>query len=143
MSMKKVLCILASGLFMAVFSAKAVACPYDSPSSATTQQIIKIGGNASQIIGARAIASSDSKEQKYLAPKGTSAKRSKPAPPAKAAAAVALQADDDDWSYGGSCIHANGCTCYGPRSHRRTCGTNGDCHAHSGLVCTWGGMLTE
>jgi hypothetical protein len=143
MSMKKVVCILAIGLLMAVFSAKAVACPYDSPSSATKKQVVKIGGNTSQIIGAWAIASSDSKEEKYLAPKGTSAKRSKPAPAARAAATVALQADDDDWASGGGCIHANGCTCYGPRSHRRTCGSAGDCHAHSGLVCTWGAMLQE
>jgi hypothetical protein len=53
-----------------------------------------------------------------------------------AATTVTLQDDRWDLEYeGGSCIH--GCSCSGPRSHRRGCGMSGDCHAHEGLVCTW------
>ena len=47
--------------------------------------------------------------------------------------------DDDEPELMGSCIHNNGCTCSGPKSHKRGCGTEGDCHAHPGLICTWGG----
>jgi len=135
MSLKKVSCMFAIGMFMILFSVKAAsACAHHHLPVANNKHVGKTGEIAFQRIGIQATVSSNTRERRHLASKTVYAKLSKTVIPIRAATVV-LQDDDEAV---GSCIHSNGCTCRGHRSHTRTCGTQGDCHAHPGLICTWG-----
>ena len=137
MSLTKLLCMFSAGVFMILISATpSSACSHDHSTlpDSHVEQVNHRGETAVTSV-------SLSGDHKRIALKNHNDARGKV--PAKATVALAAVQDDDDFEYGGSCIHAGGCTCSGRRSHTRTCGTQGDCHAHSGLVCTWGGFMTE
>ena len=135
MFLKRFICMFATGVFVILMSATAsLACSRDH-SSGTESHVDRI----SHSLVAATVPMSPSTKQKQVAVKD----HSKVTVKAPIKATVTLTAVQGDEDYEGGCIHANGCTCTGRRSHTNTCGTQGDCHAHSGLTCTWGGVLSE
>ena len=145
MSMKQVICLLALGAFTTLASAtEAHACAKDHADIADVEHAAEAAHDHSLKVDASlgvdapaAAPASVAKGRKHTAAKGAAAEAPKSMLPTRAAVA-ALQDEEE-----GGCIHANGCDCRGRTSHRRTCGTQGDCHAHPGLVCTWGGMIFQ
>ncbi len=136
MSLKKLGCMFAVGVFMMLFSVTAAsACTHDHSALDIGEHV----GNTNHLVRSSTVSSNPIGEQKPVALKDNSAKQ--PKSPIRASAAMIAVQDDWEFEEEGSCIHGGGCTCSGPRSHRRGCGTNGDCHAHSGLICTWGGAF--
>lgn len=134
MALKKLCCMFAVGVFMMLVSVTVTsACPHDHSALNAGEHV----GNTNQRVKWSTISSNPAGEQKRVALKDHSARQ--PKSPIRANAALTALQDDDGPELEGSCIHGGGCTCSGPRSHRRGCGTQGDCHAHSGLICTWGG----
>ena len=134
MSLKKLCCMFAVGMFLMLFSVTAAsACAHDHSALRSGEHV----GNINHRAKSPTVSSNPIGEQKHIALKNPSAKQ--PKTPIRASAAMTTVQDDDgdDFGFAGSCIHGNGCTCSGPKSHKRGCGTNGDCHAHSGLTCTW------
>ena len=135
MFLNKLCCMLTVGVFMMLFSATAAsACAHDHSALGSAEHI----SNINHRVKSSTISSYPIEEQKSVALKDHSAKQLKS--PLRASAALTAVQDDDESDEGeGSCIHGGGCTCSGSKSHIRGCGTNGDCHAHPGLVCTWAG----
>jgi hypothetical protein len=137
MSLKKLCCMFAVGVFMMLFSVMAAsACTHDHSALGSGEHV----GDINHRVKSSTISSNPIGERKHVAIKDHSAKQ--PKSPIRANAAMTPVQDDDEPEFAGSCIHGNGCTCSGRRSHTRGCGTQGDCHAHSGLTCTWGGSVS-
>ena len=145
MSVKKFFWMFAIGACLSLCSAEtASACANDRLSHDTHEHAAQAAKSIPRRTVAPAVALHSEPEASRPASKTVNAKPAATTPatttkPVKAATTVTLQEPfDDGWDFepeAGSCIH--GCSCTGPRSHRRGCGTNGDCHAHEGLICTW------
>lgn len=132
MSLKKLCCMFAVGVFMMLFSVTAAsACTHDHSSLGSDEHV----GDTNHRVKSSNISANPVGEQSQAAIKHDSNKRPKSTVRANA---DLITFQDDDMEFAGSCIHGNGCTCSGRKSHTSGCGTNGDCHAHSGLTCTWG-----
>jgi hypothetical protein len=117
------ICALAIGVFMTLFSMQAAsAC--SQPHTLFVEE--DITHNHSLAIAASAF---EATEQKNLTSYSTSM--------TSFTLANFNPIFDEEEEEGASCIHGGGCTCTGSKSHKNGCGTAGDCHAHSGLVCTW------
>ena len=149
MSLRKLTCMFAVAVCACLFSARsASACASDRPHHDAHDHAAASGGHLNHSHAAAHARLRSSTEGKRVADAKAPAKGADalPSGAAKAArpAGSAAPALQDDEEYEGGCIHANGCTCSGRRSHSRYCGSgSGDCHAHPGLVCTWGGMLIQ
>ena len=131
MSLKKLCCMFAVVVFMMLFSVTAAsACTHDHSALGYGEH----AGHTNHRVKSSTISSNLIGEQKQVALKDHSAKTLK-SPIRSSATMTAMQEPNEEGE--GSCIHGNGCTCSGSKSHTRGCGTNGDCHAHPGLVCTW------
>lgn len=136
--MKKFFWMFAIAACMSLFSAQSASgCANDDLSHDTHEHAAKVVKAVPQSHAATATTLNNESVPGKLAVKNVNAKPTADAKAAKAATTttVALQDDDGFEMAGGSCIH--GCGCSGPKSHRRSCGTNGDCHGHEGLLCTW------
>ena len=133
MSLKKLCCMFAVVVFINVFSMTAAsACSHDHSAPGSGKHV----GETNHRVKASTISSNLIGEQKQVALKDHSPKTLE-SPIRASVAMTPVQDDGEDGE--GSCIHGGGCTCSGSKSHTRGCGTNGDCHAHPGLVCTWAG----
>jgi|KBSSwiStaDraftv2_1062776.scaffolds.fasta_scaffold435067_2 hypothetical protein len=133
MSLKKLCCMFAVVVLMMLFSVTAAsACTHDHSATDSGEHV----GHTNHRVKSSTISLAPIGEHKEINLKDHTAGTLK-SPIGASAAMTSMQEPDDDGE--GSCIHGNGCTCSGSRSHIRGCGTNGDCHAHPGLVCTWGG----
>ena len=137
MTPKKFLFMLATGVCLSLFTAApASACAGGHTLHEAAHA--HAGDHDGEGLGARGATVSTSagvRDARRAAP-GDAGARSPRATKFGRAAAYRLQEDDFPESEG-SCIHEGGCTCSGPRTHRRGCGTNPDSHAHPGLLCTW------
>ena len=129
MSLKKLCCMFAAGVFMTLFSVtSASACTHDHSALGIGEHV----GDTNHRVKAPTISSNLIGEKKQVALKDT-----QPKSPIRASAGMTVIYDYEEFEPAGSCIHGGGCTCTGRKSHTSGCGTNGDCHAHSGLTCTW------
>ncbi|MCA1564546.1 MAG: hypothetical protein LC803_02595 [Acidobacteria bacterium] len=142
MSVKKFVWMFVIGACLSLCSAEtASACANDRLSHDTHEHVAQAVKSLPQRPGApAAVALRSEPEPSTLALRTADAKPATTTKTVKAATTTATLQEtfDDGWDLeeeAGSCIH--GCSCTGPRSHRRGCGTNGDCHAHEGLICTW------
>jgi len=134
MSLKKLCCMFAVVVFMMLFSmTSASACTRDHSALSNGEHV----GDTNHRVKSSTISSNPIGEQKQVALKDHSAKQPKSS--IRARAAMPPVQDDGGSESEGSCIHGGGCTCSGRKSHTSGCGTNGDCHAHEGLICTWAG----
>lgn len=131
MSLRKLCCMFAVGVFMMLLSVTAASACTDDHSSVSAEHVRNHHQVRSSIIS-----STSTVEHKHIASKDRLAKQ--PKSPIRASAMMTAVLDDDDPETEGGCIHANGCTCSGLKSHKTKCGTNGDCTSHPGLICTWG-----
>jgi len=124
MTVRKVLCALAAGVFISLLSTQAVsACPNEHSSHLERKTISRTDHKSAAPPG-------DHKEQKPR----LSNSHTQPSTRVGSRVSVMLQGGFEE-ILTGRCIH--GCPCNGFRSHRRGCGSAGDCHAHPGLLCTW------
>ena len=132
MSFKKLCCILAVGVFMMLFSVTAAsACTHDHSALGSDEHV----ADTNHRVKSSTISSIPIGEQKQVALKDDSSKQ--PKSPGRANATMTAVLEFEEFETAGSCIHGGGCTCSGRKSHTNTCGTQGDCHAHPGLICTW------
>ena len=143
MSVKKFFWMFAIGACLSLCSAEtASACANDRLSHDTHEHAAPASKSvAHKPAAVPSVALKSEPEASRAASKTVNAKptAATPATTAKTvkatAATATLQGDDGFDMEAGACIH--GCSCTGRTSHRSGCGTNGDCHAHEGLICTW------
>jgi hypothetical protein len=140
MSVKKFFWMFAVGACLSLCSAgTASACANDQLSHDGHEHVARASKSVTHRHAAPAADLKSEPEVSRPAARTADAKSPAPTKSVKATPAPTAAALQDDGGFdeeaGGACIH--GCSCSGRKSHIRGCGTNGDCHAHEGLVCTW------